>query len=229
MPSPGPPRARERGNQRSMGRTHHGGSAGSFSASPTANPAGRQRRSVCLRTSEGSRRGWRQPARLWPCSRSPRPGLGGVRELRRNQPGGSSACAPAGKARLVRGKAIAPANAPARVKAVIAAANRIRNKPYIWGGGHGRWEDNGYDCSGSVSYALHGGNFLSSPLPSGPLESWGHRGARALDQRLRQLRPRLRGDRRAALGHLDDGRRRPRLEQADALLSGYVVRHPSGY
>ncbi|MFN8160203.1 MAG: hypothetical protein U0R52_04050 [Solirubrobacterales bacterium] len=91
-------------------------------------------------------------------------------------PSGNAACAPVGKARLVNGKAIAPANAPARVKAAIAAANRIRNKPYIWGGGHAGWEDAGYDCSGSVSYALHGGGFLSSPLPSGPMESWGWRG-----------------------------------------------------
>ena len=68
---------------------------------------------------------------------------------------------------------IPPKSAPARVKAVIAAANRIRTKPYICGGGHASWWDRGYDCSGSVSYALHGGEFLESPLPSGPMESWG--------------------------------------------------------
>ncbi len=83
-------------------------------------------------------------------------------------------CAPTPKARLLHdGMLIAPEAAPPRVKEVIAAANRIRTKPYIWGGGHGRWWDRGYDCSGSVSYALHGGDFLSSPLPSGPLEHWG--------------------------------------------------------
>ena len=43
----------------------------------------------------------------------------------------------------------------------------------MWGGGHASWWDSGYDCSGSVSFALHGGDFLSSPLPSGPMESWG--------------------------------------------------------
>ena len=59
---------------------------------------------------------------------------------------------------------------------MIAAANQIRTKPYIWGGGHARWWDRGYDCSGSVSYALHGGEFLESPLPSGPMESWGLEG-----------------------------------------------------
>jgi len=83
---------------------------------------------------------------------------------------------PPGKATLVNGRAIPPANAPAAVKQVIAAANKIRTKPYIYGGGHARFWDSGYDCSGSVSFALHGGGFLSSPLPSGPMESWGSAG-----------------------------------------------------
>ena len=55
------------------------------------------------------------------------------------------------------------------VKQVIAAANKIRTKPYVWGGGHARWWDRGYDCSGAVSYALHGGGLITSPLPSGPM------------------------------------------------------------
>ena len=83
-------------------------------------------------------------------------------------------CTPTPKARLLsNGMLIPPKSAPARVKGVIAAANRIHTKPYIWGGGHGNWWDRGYDCSGSVSYALHGGEFLESPLPSGPMEGWG--------------------------------------------------------
>ena len=81
-----------------------------------------------------------------------------------------------GKAKLVKGKAIPPANAPPRVVKVIKAANKIRNKPYKWGGGHGRWNDSGYDCSGAVSYALHGGRMLKAPMPSGSFESWGKRG-----------------------------------------------------
>jgi cell wall-associated NlpC family hydrolase len=84
--------------------------------------------------------------------------------------------APAGRAILVRGRAIPPADAPPAVRRVIAAANKIRTKPYVWGGGHGRWWDRGYDCSGAVSFALHGGELLSSPLPSGPMESWGQPG-----------------------------------------------------
>jgi cell wall-associated NlpC family hydrolase len=83
---------------------------------------------------------------------------------------------PIGKAALVRGRAIPPLNAPAAVRKVILAADRIRSKPYIWGGGHGSWWDSGYDCSGAVSFALHGGGFLGSPLPSGPMESWGSAG-----------------------------------------------------
>ncbi|MGC1851674.1 MAG: hypothetical protein WA687_04460 [Solirubrobacterales bacterium] len=83
-------------------------------------------------------------------------------------------CTPTPKARLLsNGMLVPPKSAPARVKRVVAFANRIRNKPYIYGGGHRRWEDAGYDCSGSVSYALRGGNFLTSPMPSGPLASWG--------------------------------------------------------
>lgn len=81
-----------------------------------------------------------------------------------------------GKAELVNGKAIPPANAPRRVVRVIEAANEIRNKPYKWGGGHGSWNDRGYDCSGAVSYALRGGRMLDSPLASGDLMRWGKRG-----------------------------------------------------
>jgi cell wall-associated NlpC family hydrolase len=83
---------------------------------------------------------------------------------------------PVGKARLVGTRAIAPAIAPLAVKRVIAAANRIRTLPYIWGGGHGRWQDRGYDCSGSVSYALHGARMLNTPLTSGSFETWGEAG-----------------------------------------------------
>jgi cell wall-associated NlpC family hydrolase len=83
---------------------------------------------------------------------------------------------PAGRARLVGTRAIAPANAPLAVKRVIAAANRIRTLPYVWGGGHGRWQDSGYDCSGSVSYALHGARMLTTPLTSGSFETWGEAG-----------------------------------------------------
>ena len=80
---------------------------------------------------------------------------------------------PAGRALLLGDRAVAPIDAPAAVKRVIAAANRIRTRPYVWGGGHGRWWDRGYDCSGAVSYALHGGELIDSPLPSGSMTRWG--------------------------------------------------------
>jgi cell wall-associated NlpC family hydrolase len=73
-------------------------------------------------------------------------------------------------------RALAPASAPTAVKQVIAAANRIRTTPYIWGGGHLSWVAKGYDCSGSVSYALHGGKLLEAPLVSGSFASWGEAG-----------------------------------------------------
>lgn len=83
------------------------------------------------------------------------------------------------KARLRRnGKAIPPASAPRRVKDAIAAANRIDDKPYKWGGGHQRWVDSGYDCSGAVSYVLgkRGARLISSPMASPGFARWGSRG-----------------------------------------------------
>jgi len=85
-------------------------------------------------------------------------------------------CQPFAKARLVDGKAIAPASAPLRVKRVINWANRIRNKPYVYGGGHASFKSSGYDCSGAVSYALRGGGFVSSPMPSTGYMNWRTRG-----------------------------------------------------
>jgi hypothetical protein len=84
--------------------------------------------------------------------------------------------APPGKAILVRGRAVPPADAPPAVRKVIAAANKIRVKPYIYGGGHRRWWDRGYDCSGAVSFALHGAKLIDSPMPSGSLRGWGSGG-----------------------------------------------------
>jgi hypothetical protein len=87
---------------------------------------------------------------------------------------------PPEKGALVDGRLIAPASAPSRIKRVIDAANQIVEKPYVYGGGHRPYRrgqlDRGYDCSGAVSHALHGGGFLRSPLPSGALMSWGRSG-----------------------------------------------------
>jgi hypothetical protein len=66
--------------------------------------------------------------------------------------------------------------APPVVQQVINAGNVIARTPYIYGGGHGKWEDAGYDCSGSVSYALHGAGILQTALPSGNFMNWGDPG-----------------------------------------------------
>jgi peptidoglycan hydrolase CwlO-like protein len=73
-------------------------------------------------------------------------------------------------------QASVPSEAPAAIAAAIEAANSIATTPYIWGGGHGSFESSGYDCSGAVSFALNGGGFLSSPLDSTGLETWGEPG-----------------------------------------------------
>lgn len=81
------------------------------------------------------------------------------------------------KARLKRnGLAIPPANAPRKVKRVIRAGNRIAKKPYKWGGGHGRLHDNGYDCSGSISFTLQKARLMRGSLASTGFMSWGRRG-----------------------------------------------------
>lgn len=69
-----------------------------------------------------------------------------------------------------------PPGAPPAVAQVIAAGNAIATLPYIWGGGHGSFQASGYDCSGSVSYALAAAGLLSSPLDSTGFESWGDPG-----------------------------------------------------
>ena len=81
------------------------------------------------------------------------------------------------KAIVLNGMAYAPINSPKAVKSVIWAGNKIRSLPYLWGGGHGSWVSNGYDCSGSVSFALHGARLLNTQMDSGSLGSWGRAGA----------------------------------------------------
>jgi peptidoglycan hydrolase CwlO-like protein len=73
-------------------------------------------------------------------------------------------------------QASVPSEAPSAIAGAIEAANSIATTPYIWGGGHGSFESSGYDCSGAVSFALNGGGFLSSPLDSTGLETWGEPG-----------------------------------------------------
>jgi peptidoglycan hydrolase CwlO-like protein len=84
---------------------------------------------------------------------------------------------PGERAQLItESEASAPAAAPEAVKAAISAANSIAYTPYVWGGGHGSFESSGYDCSGAVSFALHGAGWLESPLDSTGLSTWGEPG-----------------------------------------------------
>jgi cell wall-associated NlpC family hydrolase len=79
---------------------------------------------------------------------------------------------------LPNGMAAAPQTAPQEVKDAIAAANEIVGKPYVYGGGHNaKFLSRGYDCSGTVSYALHGADLLRSPLDSSSFMKWGEKGA----------------------------------------------------
>jgi len=77
---------------------------------------------------------------------------------------------------LPNGIALPPLEAPEAVRQMIEAGNQIARTPYLWGGGHGKWVDKGYDCSGSVSFVLASAGYLQAPLASGPLMSWGESG-----------------------------------------------------
>jgi cell wall-associated NlpC family hydrolase len=80
------------------------------------------------------------------------------------------------RAVLRNGIAYAPSEAPDNIKNAIWAVNSLRQKPYVWGGGHGSFSDHGYDCSGAVSFALHYAGLLDAPLPSSDLRHYGRRG-----------------------------------------------------
>jgi peptidoglycan hydrolase-like protein with peptidoglycan-binding domain len=118
---------------------------------------------------------------------------------------------------------------PDVVARVVRAANRIQSKPYKYGGGHGRWNDSGYDCSGSVSYALHGGGLLSSALTSGGFMRYGApgRGRRitiyASPSHVYMV---IDGRRFDTTGRNETG---SRWQASDRSSAGYVVRHPPGF
>ena len=127
--------------------------------------------------------------------------------------------------------ALAPASAPTAVKRVIAAANHIRATPYVWGGGHLSWVASGYDCSGSVSYALHGGKLLESPLVSGSFMTWGEPGPGkwitiyANKAHVYMVVAGLRFDTGGDIA----GETGPRWHAEPPYPNGFVVRHPVGY
>ena len=128
--------------------------------------------------------------------------------------------------------AIAPDSAPQQVKDAIAAANEITDKPYRYGGGHGDWEDSGYDCSGAVSYALHGGDLLDRPLDSSGLARWGEAGrgewitVYANSGHAYVVIAGLRFDTSAY--NDSGGEKGPRWRDTSRPADGYTARHPAG-
>ena len=126
------------------------------------------------------------------------------------------------------GLAVPPAGAPEEVVAIIEAGNRIARKPYKYGGGHGKWRDTGYDCSGSVSYALHGAGLLDSPLDSSAFASWGERGRG--DWVTIRTNPGHAYMIVAGLRFDTSARKRGSTRWTETMRSprGYVARHPEG-
>jgi cell wall-associated NlpC family hydrolase len=135
------------------------------------------------------------------------------------------------RAVLRNGIAYAPSHAPQSVKNAIWAANTLRRKPYVWGGGHGSFNDRGYDCSGTVSFALHGAGLLNSPLPSSDLMRYGERGRghwMTVYSRSGHTFAVIAGLRLDTTDLGRGGDVGPRWYDYSRDTSGYVARHPVG-
>jgi hypothetical protein len=130
---------------------------------------------------------------------------------------------------IVNGKAVPPAGLPKKVMQAISAGNEIVGKPYKYGGGHASFNDTGYDCSATVSYALHGAGLIDSVGTSGSLRKYGKSGAGKYITVY------------AKSGHtfiviaglrLDTGyngeNEGPKWSTRSRPIKGYVLRHPSG-
>jgi cell wall-associated NlpC family hydrolase len=126
------------------------------------------------------------------------------------------------------GIALPPLEAPEAVKQIIEAGNIIARSPYKWGGGHGKWLDNGYDCSGSVSFALAGAGLLNRPLTSGLFMRYGDEGPGdwitiyANQGHVFMVVAGLRFDTSG------QGRAGTRWQQAPRSVTGFAVRHIPG-
>jgi peptidoglycan hydrolase CwlO-like protein len=121
-----------------------------------------------------------------------------------------------------------PPGAPAAVAQVIAAGNAIATLPYVYGGGHASFQANGYDCSGSVSYALAAAGLVSSPMVSGDFESWGDPGPGrwiTIYANADHVWMQVAGWRFDTVAQAETG---TRWAQGGGEFSGFVVRHPPG-
>ena len=139
---------------------------------------------------------------------------------------------PGNEARLRGGLALAPVNAPLAVKRAIWAANQLRTKPYRYGGGHRSFNDSGYDCSATVSYALAGAGLVSAPLSSRDLRAYGSRGCGkwitvyARNGHAFAVIAGLRLD--TTSPHNPSRRWAPRWQPTERMPFGFEARHPLG-
>lgn len=153
----------------------------------------------------------------------------GLREA--GAPRGGRPTAVGSRALLRNGVAFAPERAPQSVKNAIWAGNNLRHKPYIWGGGHGSFSDDGYDCSGTVSYALRGAGAIAAPLPSSDLMRYGERGRGrwfTIYARPGHTFAVIAGLRLDTTDFQNGGKTGPRWHVDMRDTRGYIARHPAG-
>ena len=137
---------------------------------------------------------------------------------------------PGSEAILLTGVALAPPTAPEVVQGAINNANMIVGRPYVWGGGHGSFYDDAYDCSGAVSFALFGGGLIPRPLDSGELMHWGAPGRGkwiTVYANPGHTFVEIAGLRFDTVG-AEQGTG-PRWHLATVSTDGYVARHPPGF
>ncbi|MFO1485686.1 MAG: peptidoglycan endopeptidase [Verrucomicrobiaceae bacterium] len=138
--------------------------------------------------------------------------------------------APGKTAILIGGKAVPPANVPAAVMRAVSAGNHICTKPYRRGGGHARFEDSAYDCSGTVSYVLHAAGGLDEPTTSSAFRKYGRSGEGkwiTVYARKGHVFVTVAGL-RLDTGYSDADSDGPRWSSRSRPTKGYTMRHPSG-
>lgn len=136
-------------------------------------------------------------------------------------------------AKLSRGsrRASTPKGAPKPIRQMIKAANSLVRKPYRWGGGHARWKDRGYDCSGAVSYVLHAGGYLDWALTSGGFMRWGDKGPGnwlRIYASKRHVFIVVAGLRFDTTPYGAGGGKGPRWRETVRPTTGFKLRHPRG-